>query len=68
MDNPVFVHNEDIPHIDDEEDYDDNSRYDTPNTSRIEKMSFTEQSADMLKREQRQRLVRDYIEDLYTDI
>ena len=33
MDNPVFVHNEDIPHIDDEDDnYEDDSRGDTPDT------------------------------------
>ena len=30
MDNPVFVHDEDIPHIDDEENYEDKSQYDTP--------------------------------------
>ena len=39
-DNPVFVHNEDIPLINDE-DYDyEESRYDTPDTSRIEETSF----------------------------
>ena len=62
-DNPVFVHDEDIPHIDDEDNYDDESRYDTPDTSRIEETSFTEQPAVRLR--QRQRLLRDYIEDLY---
>ena len=44
------MHDEDIPHIDDEEeDYDDKSRYDTPDTSRIEETSFTEQPAVRLK-------------------
>ena len=29
MDNPVFVHNEDIPHIDDDDNYEDQLQYDT---------------------------------------
>ena len=51
MDNPVFVHDEDIPHIDDEDynDYEDKSRYDTPDTSRIEETLFTEQPASQVK-------------------
>ena len=39
MDNPVFVNEEDIPMVhQDEEDYDD---YRTPNTSRMDETSFT---------------------------
>ena len=63
MDNPVFVDDENIPLIndDEDEDYDKDSRYDTPNTSRIEETSFTtEQPAVSLR--QRQRLLRNYIE------
>ena len=65
MDNLVFMHNEDILHISDEDDYKGDSRYDTPDTSRIEETSFTEQQAVRLKLDQRQKLLRDYIEDLY---
>ena len=65
MDNQVFVHDEDIPHIHDNDDYEDDSRYDTPDMSRIEETSFTEQPAVKSKAEQRQRLLHDYIEDLY---
>ena len=37
-DNPVFVHDEDIPLIDDDDDdYDDDSRYDTPETAGLKK-------------------------------
>ena len=62
MDNPTFVHDEDIPLIDD--DYDEEeSRYDTPDSSRIEETSFTEQPAVRLR--QRNRLLRNYLEDLY---
>ena len=61
-DNPVFVHEEGVPHID-EDDYDDDLQYNTPKTSRIEETSFTEQPAVRLR--QRQRLLHDYIEDLY---
>ena len=58
------MHDEDIPLIDDYDDYNDDSRYDTPETSRIEETSFTtEQPAVRLR--QRQRLLHDYIEDLY---
>ena len=39
MDNPVFVNKETIPMVYQDEDYDD---YNTPNTSRIDKISFTE--------------------------
>ena len=38
MDNPVFVNEEEIPLVQDE-DYDD---YNKPNTSRVYKRSFTE--------------------------
>ena len=45
--------------------YDDNdSRYDTPETSRIEETSFTDQQPTVRLR-QRHRLLHDYIEDLY---
>ena len=68
MDNPTFVHDEDIPLIDDDyDDYDDEeeeeSRYDTPDSSRIKETSFTEQPAVRLR--QRNRLLRNYLEDLY---
>ena len=56
MDNPVFVHDEDIPLINDEDyDYDD-SRYDTPETSRIEETSFTTEQP-VVRLRQRQRLL-----------
>ena len=64
MDNPTFVHDEDIPLINDDDDYDEEeSRYDTPDSSRIEETSFTEQPAVRLR--QRNRLLRNYLEDLY---
>ena len=63
MDNPVFVDEEDIPLIDDD-DYDDELRYDTPETSRIEETSFTTEQP-VVRLRQRQRLLHDYIEDLY---
>ena len=62
MDNPTFVHDEDIPLIDDD-DYEEESRYDTPDSSRIEETSFIEQPAVRLR--QRNRLLRNYLEDLY---
>ena len=63
MDNPVFVHDEDIPHINDEDDnYEDDSRYDTPDTSRIEETLFTEQTTVRLKLVQRQRLLNGVVE------
>ena len=62
MDNPTFVHDEDIPLIDD--DYDEEeSRYDTLDSSRIEETSFIEQPAVRLR--QRNRLLRNYLENLY---
>ena len=64
MDNPVIVHDEDIPFIDDEDDYDDDSRYDTPDTSRIEETSFTKQQP-VVRLKQRQKLLHDYLEDHY---
>ena len=51
MDNPVFVYIEDKPHIDNKDDYKDESRYDTPDTSKIEETSFTKQPAVRLKLE-----------------
>ena len=64
-DNPVFVHDEDIPHLMMNDDYDyEESRYDTPDTSRIEETSFTTEHPEVRLR-QRQRLLHDYIEDLY---
>ena len=66
-DNPVFVHDEDIPHINDEDDYDyKESRYDTPDTSRIEETSFTTTEHPEVSLKQRQRLVHDSIENLYS--
>ena len=38
MDNPVFVNEEDIPMVHEDDDYDD---YNTPNTSRVDETSFT---------------------------
>ena len=38
MDNPVFVNEEDIPVVHEDDDYDD---YNTPNTSRVDETSFT---------------------------
>ena len=64
MDNPVFVRDEDIPLIDDENYDDDDSRYDTPDSSRIEETSFTDQQP-VVRLRQRQRLLLDYLEDLY---
>ena len=63
MDNPTFVHDEDIPLIDDDDYDEEESRYDTPDSSRIEETSFTEQPAVRLR--QRNRLLRNYLEDLY---
>ena len=39
MDNPRFVNEEEIPMVHQDEDYDN---YSTPNTSRVDKTSFTE--------------------------
>ena len=39
MDNPMFVDEEDIPVVHQDEDYDD---YNTPNTSRVDEKSSTE--------------------------
>ena len=59
-DNLVFVDEEDIP-LFDVDNYDDDSRYDTPDTSRIKETLFTtEQPVVRL----RQRLLRDHIIDL----
>ena len=40
MNNPMFIDEETIPMLDQDEDYDD---YNTPNTSRIDETSFTPQ-------------------------
>ena len=71
MDNPRFIGDEDIPLIDDAE-YDE-TLYDTPESSRIEEMSFTDQPAVRLRPTQErleQQLLRGYIEDLckYLDV
>ena len=64
MDNPTFVHDEDIPLINDDDDYDEEkSRYDTSDSNRIKETSFTEQPAVRLR--QRNKLLRNYLEDLY---
>ena len=66
MDNPRFIGDEDIPLIDDDE-YDE-TLYDTPESSRIEETSFTDQPAVRLRPTQErleQQLLRGYIEDLY---
>ena len=39
--NPKFVGEENITLIDADEDYEDDSQYDTPNTSWIQETSFT---------------------------
>ena len=39
MDNPMFVHEETIPMVHQDKDYDD---YNTPNTSRLDETSFME--------------------------
>ena len=69
MDIPRFVHEEDIPLIDEDyNDYEDDSRYDTPDKSRIEETSFiqdTEQPAVRLRQTQRQRQLCEGIIDLY---
>ena len=39
MNNPLFIDEEDIPMVHQDDDYDD---YNTPNTSRIDETSFTE--------------------------
>ena len=41
-DNPRFTDNGDILLIDIDDDYDDNSQYNTPDTSRIEETLFTQ--------------------------
>ena len=38
MDNPVFVNEEDIPVVHEDDDYDD---YNTPETGRVDETSFT---------------------------
>ena len=63
MDNPVFVDEENIPLVHQDDDYDD---YETPNTSRIE-TSFTvsdiTEATSMLRL--RQKIKRDKINALY---
>ena len=60
MDNPRFVDDENIPLIDE----DDYSRYDTPDTSRIEETSFTQETEQPVIK-LRQRVLRDHIIELY---
>ena len=65
MDNPVFVNEEDIPMVhQDEEDYDD---YNTPNTIRIDETSFMEPDATEATSalQLRQKVKRDKIIALY---
>ena len=64
MDNPVFVNEEDIPLIHQDEDYDD---YNTPNTSRINETSFIEpDTTEAISTVQlRQKVKRDKLTALY---
>ena len=64
MDNPMFVDEEDIPMVHQDEDYDD---YNTPNTSRIDETSFTEPDATEATStlQLRQKVKRDKITALY---
>ena len=64
MDNPVFVDEETIPMVHQDEDYDD---YNTPNTSRIDETSFTEPDATEATStlQLRQKVKRDKITALY---
>ena len=64
MDNPVFVNEEDIPMVQDEEDYDE---YDTQNTSRIDETSFTvpDTTGAASTLQLRQKVKRDKITALY---
>ena len=60
----MFVHEEDIPMVHQDEDYDD---YNTPNTSRVDETSFTEPdtSEAISTVRLRQKLKRDKIVSLY---
>ena len=64
MDNPRFVNEEEIPMVHQDEDYDN---YSTPNTSRVDKTSFTEldttETTSTLKL--KQRVKRDKLAALY---
>ena len=64
MDNPVFVDEETIPMVHQDEDYDD---YNTPNTSRIDETSFTEPDTTEATStlQLRQKVKRDKITALY---
>ena len=64
MDNPIFVDEETIPMVHQDEDYDD---YNTPNTSRIDETSFTEPDATEATStlQLRQKVKRDKITALY---
>ena len=64
MDNPIFVDEETIPMVHQDEDYDD---YNTPNRSRVDETSFTEpDTTEATSRIQlRQKVKRDKITALY---
>ena len=69
MDNPRFVDEKDIPLIDEDDYNDEQSRYDTLDTSRVEETLFTTQDTtkhrdDNLKQMNRE-LVRERVIDLY---
>ena len=58
------MHDEDVPHIDEDDNDNEQLRYDTPNTSRIEKTSFTTEHLAVRLRH-KWRLLHDSMEDLY---
>ena len=64
MDNPVFVDEEDIPMVHQDEDYDD---YNIPNTSRIDETSFIDCDATEVTStlQLRQKIKRDKLTTLY---
>ena len=64
MDNPMFVDEEDIPMVHQDEDYDD---YNTPNTSRIDETSFIDCDATEVTStlQLRQKVKRDKLTTLY---
>ena len=62
MDNPWFIHEEDIPLVHQDEDYDD---YNTPNTSRVDETSFTVPDTTQVTSTLQQKVKRDKITALY---
>ena len=58
MDNPVFVDEEDIPRVHQDDDYDD---YKTPDTSRIDETLFTVPDPTEARSILRQKVKRDKI-------